>query len=61
MVKDCDTWDAGSKLTFPAWLAVIEQVPGDIAVMINPATVQTPVVVEVKVTVNDDEAVGATV
>jgi hypothetical protein len=30
-------------------------------VITNPATVQTPVVVEVKVTVKDDEAVGVTV
>jgi hypothetical protein len=29
--------------------------------MTNPATVQTPVVVDVSVTVKDDEAVGATV
>jgi hypothetical protein len=29
--------------------------------MTNPATVQIPVVVDVKVTVKDDEAAGATV
>ena len=46
---------------FPAWLAVIEQVPKDFAVITNPATVQIPVVVEVKVTVRLDVELGATV
>jgi hypothetical protein len=40
---------------------VIEHVPDATAVMTKPVTVQTPVVVDVKVTVRDDEAVGATV
>jgi hypothetical protein len=38
----------------------MEHVPIATAVITKPATVQTPVVVEVKVTVRDEEAVGAT-
>ena len=39
----------------------MEHVPDATAVMTKPATVQIPVVVDVKVTVREDEAVGETV
>ena len=52
---------AASKFAFPAWLAVMEHVPGVTAVMTKPATVQILKDVDVKVTVRDDEALGATV
>jgi hypothetical protein len=39
----------------------MEHVPAPTAVMTNPATVQKLVVVDVNVTVRDDEAVGETV
>ncbi len=46
-------------MPFPACVAVIEQVPEATVVMSNPETVQTPVVLLVSVTTNDDEAVAA--
>jgi len=54
------TFAAASKFSFPACLAVIELVPYTTAVMTNPATVQIPVVVDVRVTVNDEETVDLT-
>lgn len=43
----------------PAWIAVIEQVPAATVVMSRPETVQIPVELEIKVTVNPDDAVAA--
>jgi hypothetical protein len=51
IVKDCDTWDAGSKLTFPAWLALMVQVPAVRTATVVSVTVQTPDVAEVNATV----------
>ena len=45
----------------PAWSAAIVQVPPPTKVTVEPATVQTAVVVEVKVTDNPEVAVAATV
>ena len=45
-------------MVFPAWLAVIEQVPAVTIVTIEPDTVQTGVVVEAKLTVSPEEAVA---
>ena len=38
------------KFVLPAWLAVIEQVPAVTSVTVAPATVQTPDVVDAKLT-----------
>jgi len=51
MVKDCETWDAGSKLRFPTWLALMVQVPAETTVTVVPETVQTADVAVVKATV----------
>ena len=61
MAKLWITLVAAKKFASPPWLAVMEHVPVATAVMTKPATVQMPVVVDVKVTVRDDEEVGATV
>jgi hypothetical protein len=45
-------------LAFPAWLAVMEHVPAAMIVTVLPATVQTPVVVEVKVIARPELAVA---
>jgi hypothetical protein len=45
----------------PAWLAVMEHVPPDIAVMVLPDTLQTPGVLDVSVTANPESAVAGTV
>ena len=45
----------------PAWLAVIEQVPAPASVTRFPATVQTPVVVEAKLTGRPDDADASSV
>ena len=45
----------------PACEAVNVHVPTDTIVTLNPLTVQTEVVDEAKVTVNDDDALGASV
>jgi hypothetical protein len=42
----------------PAWLAVIEHMPTDTIVTVFPDTVQTGVVVEVKLTVRPEVAVA---
>ena len=45
----------------PAWLAVIEQAPPATIVTVLPATVQTEVVVEAKLTARPELAVAVTV
>jgi hypothetical protein len=42
----------------PTWLAVIEQMPAATVVSVLPDTVQTPVVVDAKLTARFDEAVA---
>jgi hypothetical protein len=49
---------AAAYVPLPAWLAVIEQVPAATAVSVLPVTVQTPVVVDAKLTARLDEAVA---
>ena len=41
-------------MPFPAWLAVIEQVPPPTTVSVVPETVQTDMVVEAKLTVSPE-------
>ena len=48
-------------MALPAWLAVIEQDPPATIVTVLPATVQTDVVVEAKLTASPELAVAVTV
>jgi hypothetical protein len=57
-VKVCTTLVAALTFPLPAWLAVIEQVPTPAIVTVEPETVQTGVVVEVKLTARLEEAVA---
>ena len=61
-VKDWITWVAAKKFPFPAWLTLIVQVPAETKVRMPPVvTVHTPVVDDVKVGVNPDDAVAVNV
>jgi hypothetical protein len=57
-VKLWITGVAAAKFGFPAWLAVIVQVPAATILTTVPATVQTPVVPEVRLTVSPELAVA---
>ncbi len=59
-VKLCDTDGAALYVALPAWSALIVQVPVDTRWTVEPLTVQTPVVVELKVTVRPELAVALT-
>jgi hypothetical protein len=48
-------------LPFPGWLAVIEHVPAATTVTTAPATVQTEIVVEAKLTASPELAEAASV
>jgi hypothetical protein len=52
------TLGAAVKFELPGWLAVMEHVPAAVVLTTDPATVQTPVVVEVNVTGRFDVAVA---
>ena len=56
--NDCTTLGAAAYVPFPAWLAVIEQVPAATAVTVFPDTVQILEVVDKKLTARLDEAVA---
>jgi hypothetical protein len=57
-VKPCVTGRAAAKFALPAWLAVIEQAPTATMVTVEPDTVQTAVVVDVKETARPEDAVA---
>jgi hypothetical protein len=59
-VKAWVTGVAAAKLALPAWLAVMEHDPAATIVTVLPATVQTAVVVEVKLTGRPELAVALT-
>ena len=54
--NDCTTLGAAAYVPFPAWLAVIEQVPAATAVTVFPDTVQIPVVEDAKLTDKPEDA-----
>ena len=56
--NDCTTLGTAAYVPFPAWLAVIEQVPAATAVTVFPDTVQILEVVDKKLTARLDEAVA---
>ena len=58
MVKVCDTCGAAPKLAFPAWSAVMVQVPAVTMVILRPLTVHTAVVVDASVTTKPELAVA---
>ena len=57
-MKLCVTGGAATKLALPACVAVIEQEPGATSVTVLPETVQTPAVVEAKLTGSPELAVA---
>ena len=61
IVKLRATCEAAFQLVFPAWLALIVQVPTVTKVTVVPETVQTLVVAEVKATGRPEEAVALSV
>ncbi len=60
-VKLCITGVAARKLAFPAWLAVIVQVPSPTTVTVATLTVQADIVLDANVTVRPELAVALTV
>ena len=58
-VNEFDTGVAAAKPRLPAWLAVTVQVPTATSVSVVPLTVQTPVVVDAKLTTKPELALAA--
>jgi hypothetical protein len=52
------TGDAAPKLELPGCVAWIVQVPAAISVTVDPEVVQTPVVIDAKLTVSPEDAVA---
>ena len=61
IVKLCCTWVAAFQFASPGWLALMVQVPMVTKVTVEPETVQTAVVADVKMTASAEEAVALTV
>ena len=56
----CCTWGAGFQLVSPAWLALMMHVPVAMKVTVLPVRVQTPVVVELRLTPSSELALAVT-
>ena len=57
-VMFCVTWEAALKFAFPAWSAAMVQVPAEMPVTVEPLTLQTAGVDELKVTARSEVAVA---